>query len=72
MTTIVTPIVRVGRGRGRVMTRQVTIEWAMVGHLAMEAHENGPPWGRKPSRYVPLELILGTRGCYDYHQRPYR
>ena len=39
MTTIVTPIVRVVRGRGRVMTPQVTIEWAMVGHLAMEAHE---------------------------------
>ena len=37
------PFVRVVRGRGRVMTPQVTIEWAMVGHLAMEAHENGPP-----------------------------
>ena len=43
MTTIVTPIVRVVRGGDRVMTPQVTIEWAMVGHLAMEAHEDGPP-----------------------------
>ena len=43
MTTIEGPIARVGRGRGRVMTPQVTIEWAMVGHLAMEAHEDGPP-----------------------------
>ena len=43
MTTIVTPIVRVVRGRGRVLACQVTIEWAMVGHLAMEAHENGAP-----------------------------
>ena len=43
MTTIVTPIVRVVRGRGRVMKPQVTIEWAIVGHLAMEAHEDGPP-----------------------------
>ena len=42
-TTIVTPIARVGRGRGRVMTPQLTIEWAIVGHLAMETHENGPP-----------------------------
>ena len=43
MTTIVTPIVGVVRGRGRVLACQVTIEWAMVGHLAMEAHESGPP-----------------------------
>ena len=32
------PIVRVVRGRGRVVACQVTIEWAMVGHLAMGAH----------------------------------
>ena len=37
------PIVRVVRCRGRVMACQVTIDWAMVGHLAMEAHTNGPP-----------------------------
>ena len=43
MTTIEGPIARVGRGQGRVMTPQVTIEWAIVGHVAMEAHENGPP-----------------------------
>ena len=43
MTTIVTPMARVVRGGGRVMTPQVAIEWAMVGHLAMEARENGPP-----------------------------
>ena len=35
-------IVRVVRGRGRVAACQVTIEWAMVGHLAMEAHGDGP------------------------------
>ena len=44
MTTIVTPIVTVVMGPScRVMTPQVTIEWAIVGHLAMEAHENGAP-----------------------------
>ena len=43
MTTIEGPITRVGRGQGRVMTPQVTIEWAIVGHRAMEAHVNGPP-----------------------------
>ena len=43
MTTIEGPIARVVRGRGRVVACQVTIEWAIVGHLAMEAHENGPP-----------------------------
>jgi hypothetical protein len=43
MTTIMTLIVRVVRGRGRVVACQVTIEWAIVGHLAMEAHGNGPP-----------------------------
>ena len=43
MTTFEGPIARVVSGRGRVMTPQVTIEWAIVGHLAMEAHGNGPP-----------------------------
>ena len=32
-------IVRVG---GRVAACQVTIDWAMVGHVAMEAHGDGP------------------------------
>ena len=41
-TTIEGPIVRVVRGRGRVLACQVTIDWAMVGHLAMEAHGDGP------------------------------
>ena len=43
MTTIEGPIARVVMGRGCVLACQVTIEWAIVGHLAMEAHENGPP-----------------------------
>ena len=43
MTTMEGPIARVVRGQGRVMTPQVTIEWAIVGHLAMETHENGTP-----------------------------
>ena len=45
LTGIVTPAAMVVRGRGRVMTPvpQVTIDWAMVGHPAMEGHEDGPP-----------------------------
>ena len=49
MPTIVTPIVRVVSGRGRVVACHVTIEWAMVGHLAMEAHEDGPSLGCEPN-----------------------
>ena len=41
-TTIEAAFVRVVRGRGRVAACQVTIDWAMVGHLAMEAHGDGP------------------------------
>ena len=53
MTTIEGPIARVVRGGGRVVACQVTIEWAMVGHLAMEAHKNGSPCGCGPSPSVP-------------------
>ena len=60
-----------GGGRGRVLACQVAIEWAMVGHLAMEALEMVHHEG-VGLVLVSLELILGTRGCYDYHRRPYR
>ena len=43
MTTIEGPIARDVKGRGRVVARQVTIDWAMVGNIAMEAHGDGPP-----------------------------
>ena len=49
MTTIEGPIARVGRGQGRVLACQVTIEWAMVGHLAMMAPGDGPSAGCGPS-----------------------
>ena len=42
-TTIEGLFVRVVRGQGRVLACQVTIDWAMVGHVAMEAHGDGPP-----------------------------
>ena len=61
MTTIMTPIVRVVRGRGRVMRHQVTIDWAIVGHLAMEAHEDGPP-------FTKVEAAVTSSGVR--HRRP--
>ena len=65
------PIVRVVRGRGRVVACQVTIDWAIEGHLAMGAY--GIVRLEGLSLILPkIELILGTRGCYDYHHEPYR
>ena len=46
-------IVRVERGRGRVVACQVTIEWAMIAHLAMEARGYGPCGGCEPTPTQP-------------------
>ena len=70
-TTIMSPIVRVGRRsrscRGMVSDHGMGhMPIRLWGHMNIVHHEG-------VSLLLPnLELIQGTRGCLDYHHEPYR